>query len=464
MAAVHERLAALRSDLEASAPTVLETIAEAPSDLTGDAYVRSVGTTVQLRHGKADYLYEPEGLHIRDRGLAASSSGRDELFDAIAAQCPPGSRVLNVGAGGDAALVQRFGRAGHEIVSTDFAENTVTALAARIASPAFACDLVHLDRALPEPVDMIVGNSVMGYLDPSKVDRVVRVLHGLMARGAVFTFDLTPHPSYFDLVEEKKRETCINAGGADPSKLLELVRRYGAKHGLGAMAYYVACRNLSAKLALVSLLRARFASLGARCASGAIMVKRLASLTLRVSTSFDAILEAVPRETPYDDADAYVADFIQRAPPPRFDLRYIDRGVGEALARALNIHRSTREDPWLVAEHVARAQDAAGLPAEVRDAIVAETMPSRYVARIEPYVAGKAMPEREPLPKAIAFDQVCHCWVLDRALPIDMREADRRIDAMYTSAPAEPARKGAASEEERRKERNQRKRERNRGR
>jgi hypothetical protein len=54
--------------------------------------------------------------------------------------------------------------------------------------------------------------------------------------------------------------------------------------------------------------------------------------------------------------------------------------------------------------------------------------------------------------------------VLDRALAIDVHEADRRIDAMYASAAAEPVRKAPASEEERRKERNQRKRERKGGR
>jgi hypothetical protein len=433
------------------------------SELTGEAYVRSVGTMVTFRRGKADHLYEPEGLYIRDLGLSATS-GREALFDAIAAQCPGDSRVLNVGAGGDAALVQRFARRGHEIISTDFAEGTVRALAARISSPMFACDLVHLGRVLPEPVDVIVGNSVLAYLDPSKVDRVVRVLHESMTRGAVFTFDLAPHPSYFHLLEERERDTCFNAGATDPTKLLELVRRYGGKHGLGAMAYYVACRNLAAKLAFVSLLRSRFASLGAKCASGAVMSKSLASLTLRVSRTFDPILETVPGETPYDDADAYLTEFIQRAPAPRFDLRYIDRGTGEALARVFGIHKSAREDPWLVAAYAERWQDAASLPLDVRAEVLAETVPSKYVARIEPYLAGRPMPERKPLPKAIAFDQACHCWVLDKALAIDVREADRRIDAMYAEAAAEPARKEPASEDDRRKERNQRKRERKSGR
>jgi hypothetical protein len=463
MSGIRERIASLRSELQASAPTVLETMPGPDSKLTGEAYVRSVGTTVTFRRGKADHLYEPEGLYIRDLGLSGAS-GREALFDAIAAQCHPDSRVLNVGAGGDAALVQRFARRGHEVISTDFAEGTVGALAARISSPMFACDLVHLGRVLPEPVDVIVGNSVLGYLDPSKVDRVVRVLHDSMSRGAVFTFDLSPHPSYFHLLEEKERDTCFNAGATDPTKLLEMVRRYGAKHGLGAMAYYVACRNLAAKLAFVSLLRARFASLGATCASGAVMTKSLASLTLRVSRGFDPILEPVPGETPYDDADAYLTEFLQRAPPPRFDLRYVDRGTGEALARALEIHKSAREDPWLVAAYVHRCQDPASLPLDIRAEVLADTVPSKYVARIEPYLAGRPMPERKPLPKAIAFDQACHCWVLDKALAIDIREADRRIDAMYAEAAAEPARKEAANLDGGRRGRNQRKRERKSGR
>jgi hypothetical protein len=464
MAAVQERIASLRSELQGSAPTILESMQELQSELTGEAYVRSVGTMVKFQRGKAEYLYEPEALPVRDRGLAGVSAGRDALFDAMAAQCPGDSRVLNIGAGGDAALVQRFARAGHEVVSTDFAENTIRVLATRITSPTFACDLVDLGRVLPEPVDVIVGNSVMGYLDPSKVDRIVRVLHESMTRGAMFTFDLTPHPSYFDLLDEKERETCINASGADPTKLLELVRRYGAKHGLGAMAYHVACRNLSVRLAVVTLLRSRFASLGARCASGAVSLKRLSCLTLRVSRSFDQLLEPAPLETLYDDADAYLTGFIQQAPPPRFALRYVDRGAGEALARALGIHRSAREDPWLVAEYADGVQDAGGLPREVRDEVLAETLPSRYAARIDPYLAGRPMPERRPLPKAVGFDQMCHCMVLDRALPIDVREADRRIDLMYAEAAAEPVRKEPASEEDRRRERNQRKRERKGGR
>jgi len=100
----------------------------------------------------------------------------------------------------------------------------------------------------------------------------------------------------------------------------------------------------------------------------------------------------------------------------------------------------------------------------VRDAILAETVPSRYAARIDPYLAGRPMPERRPLPKAVAFDQMCHCLVLDRALSMDVREADRRIDLAYAGAPAEPVRKEPASEEDRRRERNQRKRERKGGR
>ena len=193
-------------------------------------------------------------------------------------------------------------------------------------------------------------------------------------------------------------------------------------------------------------------------------MRSLSWLTLRVSRSFHPILEPMLRETSYDDADAYLTGFIQRAPPPRFSLRYIDRGTGEALARALGIHRSAREDPWLVAEHVDGWQDAGSLPGEVRDQILAETLPSRYAARIDPYLAGTRMPARAPLPKAIAFDQMCHCMVLDKALSIDVSEADRRIDLMYAGAAAESVRKAPASEEDRRRERNQRKRERKGGR
>ncbi len=465
MAAVHGRIASLRGELQASAATILESMSEPRAELTGEAYVRSVGTTVTFLRGKAEYFYEAEGLPIRDRGLAGVAPVRDLLFDAIAAQCPVNSRVLNIGAGGDAALVQRFAGAGHEVVSTDFAENTVQVLAQRITAPTFACDLVNLGRVLPEPVDVVVGNSVMGYLDPSKVDRVVRVLHDAMTRGAVFTFDLTPHPSYFDLIDGKERDTLINSSGADPTKLLELVRRYGPKHGLGAMAYYVACRSLSAKLAVVTLLRARFARLGARCAPGAVMLKRLSSLTLRVSRSFDPILAPVQGETPYDDADAYLTAFVLSAPPPRFDLRYIDRAAAEALARELGIHRGAREDPWLLADHCARSQDAASLPDDIRNEVLAETRPSKYAARLEPYLAGKPMPERVPLSKAVAFDQMCHCAVLDRALAIDLGEADRRIDAMYAAGtPAAVVRKEPPTADDRRRERNQRKRERKGGR
>ena len=440
MAGVHERIASLRGELEASAPTVLESMPAPDSGLTGEAYVRSVGTTMTFRRGKVDHLYEPEGLYIRDRGLAAALPVRDALFDAIAAQCPGDSRVLNVGAGGDAALVQRFARAGHEVVSTDFAEGTVRALAqadlhsdvcvrpgssGTRAPRAGGRDRGQLGPGIPRAFE---GGS--GRARPARVDDSRSRVHVRPESSSVL---LQPAGG-------KGRDTCFNAGATDPAKLLELVRRYGGKHGLGAMAYYVACRNLAAKLALVSLLRARFASLGARCASGAVMLKNLASLTLRISRSCDPILEPVVHETPYDDADAYLSDFIQRAPAPRFDLRYIDRGTGEALARALGIHRTAREDPWLVVEHATRWQDAASLPGDVRAEVLAETVPSRYAARIEPYLAGRPMPERKPLPKAIAFDQACHCWVLDRALDIDVREADRRIDLMYAEAAAEPAR------------------------
>ena len=76
MAGIHERIASLRRELAERAPTILESMPGPDSELTGDAYVRSVGTTVTFRSGKADHLYEPEGLYIRDLGLPARRGAR----------------------------------------------------------------------------------------------------------------------------------------------------------------------------------------------------------------------------------------------------------------------------------------------------------------------------------------------------------------------------------------------------
>lgn len=438
MAAVNGNVAKLRARLRAGAPHVFASMPARTSRFTGEAFVETVGTILRFDDGMPNFFYEREALSLRARSIR-NDSGRNEFFSAIGAQMRGSSTVLNVGAGGDIALIDSVARGGLRVISTDLAEDTVMALAATTTHPTFACDLAYLPQVLPKPVDYVVGNSVLGYLEPGKVSGIVKNLWDSLRLGAVFTFDLSPHPEYFLLTDEEKvADTVVNPAEADPSTLLKLIERYGVSDGLGAMAFLTHYRAVAVHLAVIDSLRAEFARHGARCTAGHFRIRGPASMpvpvyTLRVSKDDDSLLQPVTGEDPIGDVMEYWHRSLDGDAKPYFVLWCIDRESGEALARRFGIHRDARADPWLVAQHVATEQDSSLLSKGIRDEALGALAPDRCRTRLQPYLEGMPLLRRQPLREVVMIDQVLHKTTMARGQwsAEDERNADEMIDAAY---------------------------------
>lgn len=464
--------ARLRARRRADARTVVATLPGPRSVLTGEAFVDTVGAVVRVARGSSDFFYTPEAIPMRDVALGRLEESRRAFFAALAAQFPPRSRILNVGAGGDVVPIDSMRDAGHEIISTDFAMDTVEALKRRIDTPAFACDLADLAEILPAEVDFMIGNSTLAYLDPPKARRIVSNLFRAMRYGAVFTFDLSPHPHYFCIAEGKTKPTLINESAADPATLAELINRYGAKDGMGAMAHRTVQRGESVNAAVVSVLKGFFEAEGARCRMGRQFYRDRSGgqahcLVLRVAKAHDAILTPVAGEEFFDPSLSPEEQATGK--PPLLVLACLDRDSGEVLARLLGIHQDRRQDPWLVADYVETHQDPRSLPDEVRRAVLAELNPARLAERIRTCLERGQYEVPTPLPFWVATDQFFHKSVIMGEVPFSREAADLKIDDVEKQR-AESLRNTAArqrddaAKEKKRKERKRQKESRKKGR
>jgi hypothetical protein len=374
---------------------------------------------------------------MRANFLADAADSRQRLFEGIAGQFPSHARVLNIGAGGDPTPVRAMAAAGHEVISTDMALSTVAALLTLVAEPVFACDLAHLGDALPAPVDCMIGNSVLGYVAPGKLATVVGNVAAAMTQGGVFTFDQTPHPHYFVMAEASPFEPIINVSAPHPEQLLAYVERYGIHDGINAMAYDALYRPTAVNLAVIDTLRILFARHGMSCRIGSVPLalqsgSHAVCLTLRVSRhAVSDILQPLPGETLYDTITAAFADRASER-PPWLGMTYLDREMGERLARVLGIHRDRQTDPWAVARFVAENQAAENLSHSIRDEVIGSFSPEAFRSRIMPFVTGE---QTFVIPRAMdparAADQTLHNGVMRGMLPLTPEQADLRIDHAY---------------------------------
>ncbi len=435
---VQQNIGILRSRLRQQVHHTLHDLPGMNSTFTGDAYVDSVGTIVRFRRGESDFFYTPHATDMRKNTLDRLAFPRKKFFDGVAAQVPQISRVLNIGAGGDVAPIESFRDAGHEIISTDMAEDTIRMLRSRTGMPAFACDLANIDRVLePDSVDVVIGNSTLGYLDPSKMKKVVENLVKIMKHGGVFSFDLMPHPHYFELLDEKKERTIVNNSAPDPYKLLEFIEQYGPENGVSAMSYYSYYRSIAINLAVVDLLKKEFESHGLQCTTGSQHFTgeegmKTPCLTLRVTKDRPELLEPLEGERLYDDSLDQLRNETKDGKPYLL-LGSLDRVSGEKLAKVFHIRCDRRSAPWLVAQHIANTQDLSSFPDAIKNEVIEKMNPGTYATNIRPYVEGKEFVEPKPLPSHIAADQVFHKLVIHGEAPFGPEEADRRIDAAYAA-------------------------------
>lgn len=433
---VQQNIGILRSRLRQQVQHTLHDLPGMNSTFTGDAYVDSVGTIVRFRRGESDFFYTPHATDMRKNTLDRLAFPRKKFFDGVAAQVPQISRVLNIGAGGDVAPIESFRDAGHEIISTDMAEDTIRMLRSRTGMPAFACDLANIDRVLePDSVDVVIGNSTLGYLDPSKMKKVVENLVKIMKHGGVFSFDLMPHPHYFELLEEKKERTIVNNSAPDPYKLLEFIEKHGPQDGVSAMAYFSYYRNIAINMAIVDLLKNEFKGHGLQCSTGSQHFTgeegmKTPCLTLRVSKDRPELLQPLDGETLYSDSLEMLREETKDGKPYLL-LGSLDRVSGEKLAKAFHLFCDRKSAPWLVAKYIADNQDLSSFPDAIKNEVVDGMNPGVYASKIKPYLEGKEFVEPKPLPSHIAADQTFHKLVIHGEAPFGPEMADMHIDRAY---------------------------------
>lgn len=438
LAEIQQKIGDLRSHMRGQIQTVMPSLPAPESRFNGEAFVDTVGTVVKFRNGGSDFFYTPHATMMRGPSLERLAQPRRKFFDAVAEQIPGHSRVLNIGAGGDVTPIESFRNAGHEIISTDMAEDTMRMLRSRTGMPTFACDLTNIDTVLdPDSVDVIIGNSTLGYLDPAKMKHVIGNLCHIMKHGGVFSFDLTPHPHYFELLEDKKQQTIVNNSAADPYKLLDFIKQFGTRDGINAMAYFSHYRNVAVNLATLDLLKNEFESRGMTCATGTQQFvgeegMKTPCLTLRVSKDMPGLLQPAEGETLYDDPLEQLHQESNEG-KPYFLLGPVDRTSGEILAKELKIHRDRKSDPWLVAHYIAQHQHAASLPPSIKNSVIEGMNPHVYVEGLRPYIEGKEFVPPRPVPDHLAADQVFHKLVIHGEAPFGPDEADRRIDMAYAT-------------------------------
>lgn len=453
---VEENIGKLRERLRSEAEKVLPEIPQIGGIVSGNIYIESVGSIIEFDdYGNFEFLYTPDGLTLRNSDLVESEKAREKVFNDIAQQFPKHSRILNVGAGGDTTLPICMEKSGHEVVSTDLAQNTINNFAKRISSSVFACDLFYINEILSNNTfDFILGNSTLGYVDPKKLNKVIKNLSGLIKHGGVFTFDLTPHPIYFQVQKQNQKQTVVNESDIDPTKLLEFVEKYGNSNGINAMAYYSYYRGIYTNIAVLFLIKELYEKQGLSCVasfqrlslkSGSIKIQ----LSLRVSKGYPQILNFIENEIELNEKTILGVVDDERI---WYRLALIDRHNGELLARKFGIHKNKKEDPWNVAYFINENLSAKVLPTEIKNEVLQGIDPWKLTKIIKPFLSGEKIPKQEPLPFEISIDQVMHKMVIDGTTPMSPEEADVKIDSAYRKADVRKQHKELKKQQKKRKQ------------
>ncbi len=425
----------LRDRLRKEAQGILPEIPPMGEVVTGKIFVESVGSIVDFdQYGNFEFLYTPDTLPLRNPGLSESEKSREKIFNDIAQQLPDNSRILNIGTGGDATIPICMENSGHEIISTDLSQSTINKLSKNINSPTFACDLYYLDEVLPgNSVDFILGNSTLGYVDPKKLHKVIQNLSRVMKNGGIFTFDLTPHPIYFQAIDLKSVQTVVNESDVDPTKMIDFVEKYGVQNGINAMAYYQYYRAHYTNIAVLFLIKELFEKEGLSCIAGSQQLSlgdggSKIQLSLRVSKGYQDVLNFIAGENELNNETAYDGINDEKI---WYRLALIDRKNGEILARKFGINTSKKSNPWNVAQFINENLSPKDLPSEIKNEVLQDIDPWKLIEIIRPFLHDKVIPTPKPLPLEIIADQTMHKMVIDGTTPLSPEEADARIDGVY---------------------------------
>lgn len=446
----------LRQELRQKVNKILPQIPPPKQIVQGEIFIESVGSIVKFNDkGNFEFLYTADTLPLRDPDLKQAEKSRKLFFETIATTFPPNSRILNIGAGGDTAPIESMEKQGHEILSTDMGQDTVDTLQKRTNSPTFACDLQYLNQVLPpEAVDFIIGNSTLGYLDPEKIDSILPNIIESMRLGGVFTFDLTPHPLYFRLQENKPEQTVVNESDIDPTKIIEFIDKYGVIEGINAMAYYQVNRGVMTNIAIIQLLKEKFEAYGLQADLSSYKIndnhgniKNI--LILRVNKNHPPVLEKIYGEEKLNFDDYNLVNLFGER-NFWYRLACIDRKNALILAKKIGLKTDSYNAPWDVAHFINDHLCPELLHPQIVLDVLENLSPHNIIEKIKPYWNGTPIPEQKPLSFAVRFDQITHKMLIDGKIPLERAEEfEMRIDFEYAKeAEAQKRKKQKAQEKE----------------
>lgn len=307
-----------------------------------------------------------------------------------------GKQVLNVGAGGDTQPIRSLHACNIEVVSSDYAESTVSELKRRIEHPVFACDLIHINELLPEnSFDYIIGNSVLAYVELRKIPTVVSNIVNIMKTGGIFTFDMTPHPDIYSVISKRSEATILNESSPDPADLLDLFAEFGVQDGLNLFPYFNHIRSLSGQIAFLHLLKETFESYGCSVQltrstlddDGPLLIIYI----MQVSLNNNPVQPILDGSTPVslNSSTVWQEDKLR----PSHPIEYIDRHWASKLNKAMS---TTLSIPELFL-HIAHSQDSSLAKEEHIQNLSQKFSPSLIVEELRPYLEGRrVMPLRKP--------------------------------------------------------------------
>lgn len=422
MEEIHKREKGLEEQERGRAQKEFPTMADAQRhSYTGLAFIKDMGITLDLLNGMCEGIYNLPTAKLRSGGMDAFRSHFFEMFHAIAQQFPEGSRVLNVGSGTYEAPVRAIMKAGHQVISTDAGKDITQELGSNTNTPTFHGDLIYLDQIMDTgSIDVITGNSVMAYVHPHKMKKVVSNLASIMKHGAVFTFDLAPGPIYFEIASPRNTYGVINATSPDPLDLLDFIERYGKEQGLHAMALHESLRNQSVHFAMLEILVEIFESLGIQTQFSELFAPvgqggNQSIKILRVSKDAPELLETFADEKIMNPQEDYWSEIVNHIMDKGFLLRlmHLDRKSAILIARKLGIICNEKNAAWRVFEYVLENSDASQANHEIAQSIIASSHPSQIKNLIRPYIFdGKAIDQRS-FPEEVIIDQSVHRTAFD---------------------------------------------------
>jgi ubiquinone/menaquinone biosynthesis C-methylase UbiE len=430
---ISARIDAIREMMKAQAQTVIRDESGLDPKITGDVYIESIGTCVRVDQGKTEYYYTKDAIGMRDRtSLEFEHGDRITMFEYLGTALPPKSRILNIGAGGDDAMVLGLQNAGHDVINTDFSQEAVNILKQRAGAPGFAIDLVNLGLVLPQNgVDIIMGNSTLGYLEPQKIRMVAEQLARVMDKGAVFTFDLAPHPNYAKAMDPKDVQTVVNEMDMDPGLLLANIEKFGPEKGVQITKLEAGIKAHSLECAIMGIWQKLFSEYGFKTRISMTNTKIGLLGVLRVAKHDEDVLRALDEESVFDDVNAM---WSAHADEVRVPFVCIDSHLGPKIAMALGVNF----DPRRLCEKVTFEIDEAMDP-ETRSLAMKKFSPEEVIKRLMPYIDGeKTIVEPQGLSEELMREQLFN---------------KQELRAMIAS----PDYKRPLSPSEKRKERNRRK-------